>query len=331
MTQPTDEFTLIDHYFKDLTSQSGVVVGIGDDGAVIAPDSGSQIVVATDTLVESVHFPAFAEAQQVATRALCVNLSDMAAMGAEPKWFTLALTLPPEKVSHAWLQGFSEGLAKIAAQYKIALVGGDTTSGPLTIGITLLGELPKGQSLCRSGAQAGDAIYVSGTLGDGAAALHSITAGREALSEKNKRLLEHFYCPQPQLELGLGLGAFASACIDISDGLVADLGHICKASQVSAEIDSRQLPIHPELQQRFKQQSLPWALTGGDDYQLCFTIAAPKHRAFKQWVAKQKLAVTEIGATVPLNNHQTSVRVDGQTVSLTAGGYNHFHTKSSIR
>jgi len=324
MARSTDEFSLIDNYFKGLTSQSQVEVGIGDDGAIINSHSNCQIVVATDTLVESVHFPASAEAEHIASRALCVNLSDMAAMGAEPKWFTLALTLPAEKTADLWLQGFSRGLAKIAKQHNIALIGGDTTAGPLAISITVLGEVPKGRSLVRSGAQAGDIIYVSGTLGDGAAALHSLIQGSQTRSQQSKRLLERFYCPQPQLELGVGLRDFASACIDISDGLIADLGHICNASGVSAEIDSQQLPIDCELKQQFKQQNLQWAISGGDDYQLCFTVAVAKHREFEQWAVARKLVATKIGNIVAMEHNQSSVRLDDQTISLTCGGYNHF-------
>ena len=324
MAQSTEEFRLIDNYFKGLTSQSQVEVGIGDDGAIINTSGSYQTVVATDTLVESVHFPASAQAEQIASRALCVNLSDMAAMGAQPKWFTLALTLPSEKTTDSWLQSFSHGLAKTAKQYNIALIGGDTTAGPLTLSITVLGEIPTGQALVRSGAEVGDIIYVSGTLGDGAAALHSIIQGAQAGPEHNSRLFEHFYSPQPQIELGIGLRDFANACIDISDGLIADLGHICKASGVSAEIDSQQLPIDSELKQQYRGQSFQWATSGGDDYQLCFTIAVAKQREFKEWAVARKLAITKIGNIVAMENNQSSVRLDGQTVPLSSGGYNHF-------
>jgi len=328
MARSTDEFRLIDNYFKGLTHQSQVAVGIGDDGAIIDSSVSTQLVIATDTLVESVHFPASTEAEHIATRALCVNLSDMAAMGAEPKWFTLALTLPAEKTADAWLQGFSRGLAKIANQHNIALIGGDTTAGPLTISITVLGEVPKERGLVRSGAKSGDNIYVSGTLGDGAAALHSIVDKSQTLSPPSSRLIERFYCPQPQIALGIGLRDFASACIDISDGLIADLGHICKASGVSADIYSQQLPIHSELKQQFKQQSLQWATSGGDDYQLCFTVAASKEAEFEAWVATRKLVVTKIGNMGPMAHNQSPVRLDNQTISATSGGYNHFHQKS---
>jgi thiamine-monophosphate kinase len=225
--QSNNEFSLISRYFKKLTAQQDVVVGIGDDAAILEPTQGHQLILATDTLVASVHFPDEANAFQVATRSLCVNLSDMAAMGATPKWFTLALTLPKQLATTDWLQDFSQGLAEVARQYNVALVGGDTTAGPLTISITVAGELPAGEGLCRGGAQADDSIYVSGTLGDGAASLFQLTQNPETISE---RLLQRFYSPPPQIELGVGLRDYATACIDISDGLVADLSHLCKAS-----------------------------------------------------------------------------------------------------
>jgi len=321
MDQSIDEFSLISGYFKELTSQQDVVVGIGDDAAVIDTKKQHQIAVATDTLVASVHFPEDATAEQIATRALCVNLSDMAAMGAVPKWFTLALSIPKEMVSAKWLEGFSQGLAKVAEQYNVSLIGGDTTAGPLTISITLLGELPTGQRLCRDGAKQGDIIYVSGTLGDGAAALYELT---HTDSTQNNRLLQRFYCPQPQIELGLGLRAYASACIDISDGLVADLGHLCKASSVAASINSQALPIQADIRQQYPEQSMQWALTGGDDYQLCFTVAKRHQAEFERWASLNKIAVTAIGNMTALDHNQDYLKIDDQKPSITVGGYTHF-------
>ena len=249
--QSNNEFSLINRYFKKLTAQQDVVVGIGDDAAILKPKEGHQLALATDTLVASVHFPHEANAFQVATRSLCVNLSDMAAMGATPKWFTLALTLPKQLATTDWLEDFSQGLAEVAKQYKVALVGGDTTAGPLTISITVAGELPAGEGLCRGGAQEGDSIYVSGTLGDGAAGLFQLTHNPKTISE---RLLQRFYAPQPQIDLGKSLREYATACIDISDGLIADLGHICTASGLGAQIKSDLLPVHSEL--KVNQQSI---------------------------------------------------------------------------
>lgn len=324
MAQASDEFDFIQRYFRDLTQQDGVVIGIGDDAAVLAIDAMPQLVMASDTLLVSTHFPRHASPEQIATRALCVNLSDMAAMGATPKWFTLALTLPQELACDNWLQDFSRGLAQIADQYNVALVGGDTTAGPLSVTITVLGEVPSGASLLRSGAAPGEHIFVSGTLGDGAAALDYLIAGSDASAEANKRLEQHFYCPQPQIELGLGLRDFATACIDISDGLLADLGHICEASQLRAQIDTKALPIHIDLRQLPDSQVLQWALTGGDDYQLCFTI--PQHRTsdFVQWAQSRKIPVSAIGKLVEPDIKKPAVEIDGQPAPAEWRGYNHF-------
>ena len=319
--QSNNEFSLINRYFKKLTAQQDVVVGIGDDAAILVPTEGHQLALATDSLVASVHFPDEANAYQIATRSLCVNLSDMAAMGAIPKWFTLALTLPQQLATTDWLQDFSQGLAEVAKQYNVALVGGDTTAGPLTISITVAGELPAGEALCRGGAQADDSIYVSGTLGDGAASLLALTQNSEMISE---RLLQRFYFPQPQIALGVGLRDFATACIDISDGLVADLGHICKASGLGAAIKSDLLPIHSELKDNHSNQVLEWALTGGDDYQLCFTIPESKQAAFEAWVQQANIPVTKIGNMTQLQHNQDAVLLDDQALSANFGGYTHF-------
>jgi thiamine-monophosphate kinase len=319
--QSNNEFSLINRYFKKLTAQHDVVVGIGDDAAILEPKEGHQLALATDSLVASVHFPDEANAYQVATRSLCVNLSDMAAMGATPKWFTLALTLPKQLATAGWLQNFSQGLAEVAKQYNVALVGGDTTAGPLTISITVAGELPAGEGLCRGGAQAGDSIYVSGTLGDGAAGLFQLTQHSETISE---RLLQRFYSPLPQIELGVGLRDYATACIDISDGLVADLGHLCKASGFGAAIKSDLLPIHSELKDNHSDQVLEWALSGGDDYQLCFTLPEAKQTAFETWVKQANIMVTKIGNMTHLQHNQEYIWLDNQALFAGTGGYTHF-------
>lgn len=321
MNQSIDEFSLISDYFKELTDQQDVTVGIGDDAAIIDIKKDQQIAVATDTLVASVHFPDDASAEQIATRALCVNLSDMAAMGALPKWFTLALSMPKELVSSQWLQGFSQGLAKVADQYNVSLIGGDTTAGPLTISITVVGEIPTGQSLRRDGAGPDDIIYVSGTLGDGAAALHQF---KNPVLPSNNRLTQRFYQPQPHIDLGLGLRAYASACIDISDGLAADLSHLSKASGVSASINSQSLPIHADIRQDYAQQSMSWALTGGDDYQLCFTVPLIQQKDFECWARSNNFDVTAIGNMMPLDHNQTYLKIDNKKPSITTGGYSHF-------
>jgi thiamine-monophosphate kinase len=185
----------------------------------------------------------------------------------------------------------------------------------------VLGEIPTGRGLCRNGAKPDDIIYVSGTLGDGAAALHQIQ--HQDLAQ-NTRLTERFYQPKPQIELGLGLVNYASACIDISDGLVADLSHLCKASSVSASINSQSLPIHADIKQAYSKQVSQWALTGGDDYQLCFTVPSIRQEQFERWACSAKFVVTAIGKIAALDHNQNYLKIDNQTSSITAGGYSHF-------
>ena len=298
-----------------------MALGIGDDAALLNMPADQQLVVATDTLVESVHFPPQASAEHIATRALCVNLSDMAAMGARPRWFTLALTLPATMASTQWLESFSRGLATVAEQYDIALVGGDTTAGPLTISLTLLAEVPVAQSLRRDGAKPGDTLYVTGTMGDGAAALEIINRGDLAHSE---RLLTRFYQPQPQIEAGIRLRNVASACIDISDGLIADLGHICKASGVRSDIQTELLPIHQELHQLWPQQAVDWALSGGDDYQLCFTVPQSRCEIVNQWIDAGEFDATMVGQILAPDNSKNLVIVDGIASADIKRGFDHF-------
>ena len=298
-----------------------MALGIGDDAALLNMPADQQLVVATDTLVESVHFPPQASSEHIATRALCVNLSDMAAMGARPRWFTLALTLPATMASTQWLESFSRGLATVAEQYDIALVGGDTTAGPLTISLTLLAEVPVAQSLRRDGAKPGDTLYVTVTLGDGAAALEIINRGDLAHSE---RLLTRFYQPQPQIEAGIRLRNVASACIDISDGLIADLGHICKASGVRSDIQTELLPIHQELHQLWPQQAVDWALSGGDDYQLCFTVPQSRCEIVNQWIDAGEFDATMVGQILAPDNSKNLVIVDGIASADIKRGFDHF-------
>ncbi|MDB9706714.1 thiamine-phosphate kinase [Porticoccaceae bacterium] len=303
-----------------------MALGIGDDAALLNVTPGQQLVMASDTLVAGVHFPETASGRQVATRALCVNLSDMAAMGANPRWFTLALTLPRDKANAEWLADFSAGLGDIAKQQGVALVGGDTTSGPLTLTLTLVGEVPAGEALTRGGAGPGDSVFVTGYLGDGAASLEAITNSK-SLHTDSDRLLQRFYSPQPQIQAGLKLRAIASACIDISDGLMADLGHICKASGVTAVIQTEQLPIAAEILELSPLDALEWALCGGDDYQLCFTVAADHLAKVDALIELGELDARRIGTINPGDQSISPVSViDKNKTLLTVvkPGYNHF-------
>ncbi|PCJ38402.1 MAG: thiamine-phosphate kinase [Cellvibrionales bacterium] len=319
----TDEFSLIAQYFSACGAEGDdTLLGVGDDCALLAPPAGEVLAVTTDTLISSVHFPHHSPARLIAQRALAVNLSDMAAMGATPRWFQLALTLPDSDQS--WLAEFSAGLNAMACEFNCALVGGDTTRGPLTISITLIGTVPSREALKRSGAKPGDTVFVSGTLGDGAAGL-AVVEGRLSLSVEDTGFLEErFWQPQARVAQGLKIREFASAAIDISDGLVADLGHIAKASQVGALVEVDKLPLSPALRRAAgSERGLTWALSGGDDYELCFTVPASGLAQCQRLIDEGVLTATAIGQ---ITAGQAVRCVDGQGSSydVTHSGYQHF-------
>lgn len=277
-----NEFDLINEYFNWGT-------GIGDDCALIDVEVHQQLVTTVDTLIEKVHFPANTSAQDIAYKALAVNLSDLAAMGATPNYFTLALTLP--NVDEQWLKGFSSSLKKLATKYNIKLVGGDTTKGALSITINATGIIDS-PALMRTGAQIGDSIFVSNTIGGAALAWQQIQNQRIP----STTLLEQFNRPQPQIKLGQSLLNVANSCIDISDGLQQDLSHILTSSKVGASINVDTLPVSDEVAQYIVNTG-DWcmALAGGDDYELCFT--APKAHAdtIKSIEKELGIVLTKIG------------------------------------
>ncbi|MBB5211037.1 thiamine-phosphate kinase [Microbulbifer hydrolyticus] len=272
------EFELIREYFSSRFQtgaqaggvDSGVVLGIGDDCALLTPPRGKMLATSVDTLVADVHFPASADPYRIASRALRVNLSDLAGMNAEPLWFTLALTLPESNA--AWLEPFARGLADTARLYGITLIGGDTTKGPLSITVQVTGSCDR--ALRRDGASAGDHIFVSNQLGAAAAALPIVLEEYEPSEVQQQQADAAFYFPEPQLELARSIGACASAGLDISDGLLADLAHICEASGLGADLKLDTFPIAELAQSMSADAALETALTGGDDYQLCFTVPA---------------------------------------------------------
>lgn len=261
------EFDLIRKYFTWSSSQNLVVLGVGDDGAICNVELGYQLVTSIDTLIAGVHFPESTSAADIAYKALAVNLSDIAAMGALPKYYTLALTMP--EVSQPWLQDFSQSLKNLSEKFSVNLIGGDTTKGPLSITISIVGWVESGKALRRSGAQIGDGIYVSNTLGDAAFALWQLNNN----NKPDNDCLEKLNRPTPQVELGRSLQGIASACIDISDGLEQDLSHILKASKVGAKVEVGHIPLTKVLINHVKKQN-DWSLilNGGDDYELCFTV-----------------------------------------------------------
>ena len=267
---PLTEFEAIEKYFAGLTPGGrGVVLGVGDDAALLAADPNTNLVVSTDTLVSGVHFFPDADPADVGYKALAVNLSDMAAMAAVPRWFTLALTLSETEMTHEWLDGFARGLAEPARNYDVALVGGDLCKGPPAVTVQVIGECPRGSEIRRRGAAVGDHIYVSGELGSASFALATLKSGRIPHPDCLARLLR----PVPRVELGVSLRGIASAMIDISDGLLADLGHLLVAGAVGARVDIDTIPFHERLNaERDPAQKWRYILSGGDDYELCFTV-----------------------------------------------------------
>ena len=290
-----DEFELIRRYFtRPLRDAANIAVGIGDDGAVTRPPAGEELVIATDTLAAGTHFRPGLAPGAIGHRALAVNLSDLAAMGARPLWFTLNLCLPDSDPD--WLQAFSTGLFALADQSGITLIGGDTVRGPLCVSVTAIGTVPAGQALCRSGAAVGDAIYVTGTLGDAGYIWRSLDEGAEFVADDV--LLHAFEHPQPRLEEGLAIRGLASACIDISDGLQADLNHLLTASGLGAVVDVDCVPVSAALRARVDDdQAAELALLGGDDYELCFTVSPQWEAQLLRIAQSWTCGVTRIGET----------------------------------
>ena len=321
---PISEFELIKQYFDDSTAQkqrADLVLGIGDDGAIISPRPDHDLIIAVDTLVAGVHFLSEANPYDIGFRSLAVNLSDLAAMGAEPAWFTLALTLPG--ADEEWLKEFSRGLFELARSYQLPLIGGDTTRGPLTISIQVLGYVPSAQALCRDGAKVGDLIYVTGSLGDAAGGLRLLQNKESSLQDDY--LQTRFLRPQARLKFGQCLRGLAHAAIDISDGLLADIGHITKRSGVGARVELARLPLSVQLKAVFgSERAIEMALSGGDDYELCFCVAPTQADKVAELAKQLGLAITCIGCVeaepgIRLYNAQ------GEPVdSALAAGYQHF-------
>ncbi|MGH8401471.1 MAG: thiamine-phosphate kinase, partial [Gammaproteobacteria bacterium] len=265
-----DEFALIRHYFTGGgTMRDDIVLGIGDDGAVLRVPEGQELVVSTDSLVSGLHFPVALDPEAVGYRALAVNLSDLAAMGAEPAWALLALTFP--EVDEAWLEKFSRGFFSLAGKHSVALVGGNVARGPLNITITAHGLIPTGQALMRKGARPGDAVCVTGHLGDAAAGLELLQTGQADVDDVCVR---RFCFPEPRVAAGIALRGIASAMIDVSDGLLADLSHLLETGGIGATVELARLPLSKRIVEMHAiEAARRLALTGGDDYELCFTVA----------------------------------------------------------
>jgi thiamine-monophosphate kinase len=285
-----NEFELIQNYFNWPLSDPDIELGIGDDAAIFNLDSGYQLVTTTDTLSEGVHFFKNDSPEDIAYKSLAVNLSDIAAMGATAKCFTLALTLP--KLDEIWLKQFSQSLKQTSKKYNVSLIGGDTTRGPLNITITMMGVVETSKAIKRSGARNGDNIYVSGEIGDAALCLKKINAGERP----HKAELIKLNRPIPRIELGSALKGIANSCIDISDGLEQDLSHIIKASKVGAMVDIQELPLSQSMI-KYIESNDDWALPlcGGDDYELCFTAPENFYSEIINIAEFCKIKITKIG------------------------------------
>ena len=321
-TSSVSEFDLIRRHFATLTPpRADVLLGIGDDAAILRVPSDRQLAVSVDTLVSGVHFLPSVSPEALGHKALAVNLSDLAAMGAEPAWVTLALSLPePDEV---WLTAFAQGFAALAARYGVALVGGDTTRGPLSITVQVHGFVPDGQAIRRSGARVGDGVYVTGTLGDAALCLRDLLSDPAACGT-SRLLRERLERPQPRIEAGQALRALATSAIDISDGLLADLGHILQASGVGARLSLDQLPLSNAFAE-WLAASGDWspALTGGDDYELCFTLSPQHERRIDGMVAELGLAMTRVGTIEETQGLRVRLP-DGEIWKGGDRGFDHF-------
>jgi thiamine-monophosphate kinase len=316
-----DEFELIETFFKSIINdRRDVILGIGDDAACISIPDGFDLLVSTDTLVLGRHFLPEWDGFDVAYKALMTNISDIAAMGGQPVWLSLSLTLP--EINKPWLSRFTKGLYAGMQEYNLALIGGDTTKGPLSITITIQGLIPKGKCIKRAGAKPGDSIYISGPLG--AAALAVKLLDKQGISEVLRQQLMHkLLHPKPRVDLAPVLQDHASAAIDISDGLSSDLNHICKASHVGACIHEVSIPVAREVKQYLGSKALELALHGGDDYELCFTVA-PNH---EQDMLKKLQSLGITCYRIGMIDSESGIRMKDATdkySELAVSGYKHF-------
>jgi thiamine-monophosphate kinase len=317
------EFDLIQRFFQRPSRRAEL--GVGDDCALIQPTSGQQLAISTDMLVEGRHFLSTVDPARLGHKALAVNLSDLAACGAQPLAFTLALALP--RADHPWLEGFSRGLLALADAQGCELIGGDTTQGPLNISITVFGEVPPDQALLRHAAQVGDDIYVSGTLGDARLALEVFRGHYSAAGEVFERARARMECPTPRVELGLALRGVAHAAIDVSDGLLGDLGHVLKRSGVGAQIDTGWVQgsaaLTPDV------LALPWprrldcVLAGGDDYELLFTAAVQDRERIHALASDVEVPITRIGR-ITADSGLRVLDPQGQPINRRFVSFDHF-------
>ena len=318
------EFDLIRQYFTHAVPRT--LLGVGDDAALIKTGKGQLLAVAADMLVAGRHFFKDADPESVGHKALAVNLSDMAAMGATPRWATMGIALP--RADARWVAAFAKGFMALARKHGVDLIGGDTTRGPLNICVQIIGVVPARQALRRDGAKVGDDIWVSGTLGDAALAVAARTRRIKLKPAELKQAMQRLDRPLPRVALGLALRGVARSAIDVSDGLTADLGHICERSKVAAVVTFERLPVSALLR-RYLQSPVAQAavMAGGDDYELCFTAAPAKRVAVERAAVRARVKVTRIGRVIRAPEGVCSVVVvdrDGLPLQLKQKGFDHF-------
>jgi thiamine-monophosphate kinase len=320
MTNSSSEFDLIARHFT--RPAANAVLGVGDDAALVDVTNGMDLAVSTDTMVSGTHFFPDVDPEALGHKSLAVNLSDMAAMGAMPYWAMLALTLPG--VDHAWLAAFSKGFFDLASEFNVSLIGGDTTRGPLTLTVTIMGEVPMGSALRRSGAKAGNDVWVSGNLGDAALAV-AHRHGKLVLGEGDyHEAVMRLYEPTPRVALGQALRGLATSAIDISDGLIADLGHICRLSGVGATVDLASIPVSAIGAKHFTSDAgLTAIVAGGDDYELCFTAPANARESITDLTNVLGIPLTRIGQ-VKRGKGVSLLGADGKPMRIDGRGFDHF-------
>ena len=332
MNASIEEFDIIENYFagKISCSHENILLGPGDDCGVFTLPADHAMCISTDTLIAGTHFPNHCKPNVVAHRSLVANLSDLAAMGASPFAYTLALTLDSECASHTWLEPFSSTLESLGQQYDIALIGGNLARGGLSLTYTVMGQVKQGSTLQRDTAKVGDYVYVTGNLGEAAAGLEIVQSGNSfsTLKAKYSELVDSYYFPTPRIAIGQALQKIATAAIDISDGFASDLSHICKRSSVSAEVVLDELPLSDALiSYAGERKAQEFAVSGGDDYELCFTAAPDQSGALAALSEQLKVRVTMVGQIVDSLDDRASVSLHdrhGAEVDLAYIGYRHF-------
>lgn len=317
------EFDIIEKYFRQSSPRQDVILGVGDDAALVAAPENSQLAISTDTLVEGIHFFPDIPPRALGHKALAVNLSDMAAMGAEPRWVTLALTLP--EVNEEWLAQFSKGFYDLAEYFNVSLIGGDTTKGPLSITVTVHGVVPSDKALRRNGAKPGDWLYVTGNLGDSGLALAHLQQQLSLTPQQLELCLKQHYFPQPRVLAGYGLRDIASATIDISDGLINDLRHILRQSNCSASLKLEQLPLSETMTEAVGlDQSFQLALCGGEDYELCFTVPESNKGSVNTSLSYSGVPYTCIGQLAS-GQGEVKLQYQGKAYQFDPTGWDHFN------